>query len=245
MSVVPTQQERLMKRSTSAAFGTSLVALAALASMGAAPASAVSPHSHATKGAEKTVTLNAQLSQLNNSGASGTATATVRNQKIQHIEVHAQGLTPNAPHAQHIHYGEQALNECPTLALDTNGDGRINTVEGLPAYGPVVVSLTTTGDTTPASLLAVARYPVSDGGSYHYSRDNIEFTDVPGTGYSGGGGTAKQIADSIREGEGVVVIHGIDYNRNGVYDFASAGASDLDPKLPAEATDPAVCGVLR
>ena len=234
-----------MKRSTSAAFGTSLVALAALASLGAAPASAVSPHSHATKGAEKTVTLNAQLSELNNSGAFGTATATVRNQKIQHIEVHAEGLTPDAPHAQHIHYGQQALNECPTLALDTNSDGRINTVEGIPAYGPVVVSLNTTGDTTPASFLDVSRFPVSASGSYSYSRDNIEFTDVAGTGYSGGGGTAKQIADSVREGEGVLVIHGVDYNGNGVYDFEGAGASELDPNLPAEATDPAVCGVLR
>jgi hypothetical protein len=27
--------------------------------------------------------------------------------------------------------------------------------------------------------------------------------------------------------------------------MAGAGASELDPKLPAEATDPAVCGVLR
>ncbi|MFN2346303.1 MAG: hypothetical protein ABR616_11390, partial [Dermatophilaceae bacterium] len=98
---------------------------------------------------------------------------------------------------------------------------------------------------TPASLLDVARFPVSTDGSYHYSRDNINFTRVAGTGYTGGGGTAKQIADSIREGEGVLVIHGVDYNDNGVYDFEGAGASELDPNLPAEATDPAVCGVLE
>ena len=41
-----------------------------------------------------------------------------------------------------------------------------------------------------------------------------------------------------------MVIHGIDYNHNGKYDF-SAGKSDLDPSLPAEATDPAACGVLH
>ena len=232
-----------MKRSTSVAFGTTVVALAALASMGASPASAHG--SDAAKGADKTVTLNAELRQLNGSGASGTATAVVRNQKIQHIEVHAQGLTPDAPHAQHIHYGNQALNECPTLALDSNADGRINTVEGIPAYGPVVVSLNTTGDTTPASFLDVTRFPVSSNGVYDYSRDNIKFTKVAGTGYTGGGGTAKQIADSVRDGEGVLVIHGVDYNGNGQYDFEGAGASELDPNLPAEATDPAVCGVLR
>jgi hypothetical protein len=43
----------------------------------------------------------------------------------------------------------------------------------------------------------------------------------------------------------VVVIHGVDYNGNGTYDFDSAGASELDPMLPAEATDPATCGVLK
>ena len=231
-----------MKRTATTLLGSSVIAMAAAASLGAGSASA---HPQpAGEGAARTVTLSAQLDQLNNSGASGTAAATVRNQKIQHIDVHAEGLTPDAPHAQHIHYGQQALNECPTLAQDDNDDGRINTVEGVPAYGPVVVSLSTTGDTTPASFLDVTRFPVSDNGSYHYSRDNITFTRVAGTGYSGGGGTAKQIADSVREGEGVLVIHGVDYNGNGTYDFG-AGASELDSSLPAEATDPAACGVLQ
>ena len=198
----------MKKRSITAAIGTSALALVAVAALGGAPASAHSPKADSTKGAAKTVTLNAELTQLNGSGASGSVKAVVRNQKIRHIEVHAKGLTPNAPHAQHIHYGNQALNECPTAAQDSNMDGRINTVEGVPAYGPVVVSLNTTGDTTPASFLAVSRFPVSQNGSFTYSRDNIEFTDVAGTGYTGGGGTAKQIADSIRDGEGVVLAGG-------------------------------------
>lgn len=233
-----------MKRTTSTLLGTSVIALLTAASLGTAPASADTSRAPAGKGAARTVTLSAQLDQLNGSGASGTATAKVRNQKIRHIEVHAEGLTPDAPHAQHIHYGEQALNECPTLAQDDNRDGRVNTVEGVPAYGPVVVSLNTTGGTTPASFLDVSRFPVSDDGSYSYSRNNINFTRVSGTGYTGGGGTPKQIADSVRAGEGVVVIHGVDYNKNGTYDFDGAGASELDPNLPAEATDPAACGVL-
>ncbi|TFD51012.1 hypothetical protein E3T55_08145 [Cryobacterium frigoriphilum] len=231
-----------MKRYSMGILGASTVALLAAATFGAGAAQA---HDPGHSGDKKTVSLSADLTELNGSGASGTATATVRNQRIKHIEVHASGLTPDAPHAQHIHYGEQALHECPTLALDSNGDGRLNTAEGVPAYGPVVVSLNTTGDTTPSSFLDVTRFPVSEGGSYHYSRDNIRITKVAGTGYPGpdGTGTAKEIAESIREGEGVVVIHGVDYNGNGEYDF-SAGASELDPNLPAEATDPAACGVL-
>jgi hypothetical protein len=236
----------IVKRNTKLVLGTCVALLAAI-SMGVAPATAHDGKGDG-KGDDKTVTLEADLTELNGSGASGSATLVVRNQKIKHIEVHAEGLTPDAPHAQHIHYGEQALNECPTLALDANGDGRLNTVEGVPAYGPVVVSLNTTGDTTPGSFLDVSRFPVAWNGSYHYSRDNIEFTDVAGTGYPGadGTGTAKQIADAIRAGEGVLVIHGVDYDGNGMYNFSDPeGASELDPNLPAEATDPAVCGLLR
>jgi hypothetical protein len=202
-------------------------------------------------GQQKTVELAAALHELNDSGASGHAHAVVRNQQIRSIQVSAHGLSPDAPHAMHIHYGEDARNECPTMgdATNTRADGelRLSTADGLPAYGPIVVSLTTTGDTTPESALAVDRFATSTDGSLDYSRGGINFTRVTGTGYSGtdGAGTPKQIADAIRAGEGVVVIHGVDYNGNGLYDFDSAGASELDPSLPAEATDPAACGVLR
>jgi hypothetical protein len=77
------------------------------------------------------------------------------------------------------------------------------------------------------------------GGKLDYSRDHIEVGSVDGI------GSAKEIADAIRRGEGVLVVHGVDYNRNGQYDFMSAGKSELDPSLPAEGTDPAACGVLR
>ena len=212
---------------------TSVILAAAIAGSGAAQAYDAKPTDH-----RKFVTLTADLTALNNSGATGTATAIIRAERIKKIRVTADGLTPGAPHAQHIHFGEQAMKECPTMALDTNKDGRLNTTEGAPAYGPVVVSLTTKGDTSPASLLAVSRYPVSQGGSYEYSRNNIRFSRVDGV------GTAVEIAAAVRAGKGVVVIHGVDYNKDGKYDFSS-GKSDLDPSLPAEATDPAACGVLR
>lgn len=51
--------------------------------------------------------------------------------------------------------------------------------------------------------------------------------------------TAKQIA----AGDGVVVVHGVDHDGSGKYD--GSVKSDLDPKLPSEATDPAACGELN
>ena len=174
--------------------------------------------------------LMATLGELNDSGGSGTAWAKVDGTSVW-LSIEVQGLLDGAPHAQHIHYGEQARNECPTVGKDdSNGDFRLTTVEGVPAYGPVAVSLTKRGDTSPDSVLAVDRYPTAPRGHVHYERTTR---------------TTKQVARAIRRGDAVVVIHGVDYNGNGEYDFESAGASELDSNLPAEATDPAVCGVLR
>ena len=242
------------KRTSRAAFGTSVLALCAVAAVGAGPAQAGgsdSGHkkssSHSRGYENRTVVLNADLEELNGSGASGKARVLLRGDEILRIKVRAEGLLAGVPHAQHIHFGEQAFHECPTLAQDANDDGRINTLEGVPAYGPVVVSLNTTGDTTPASLLDVTRFPVADEkGRIDYRRSHIGFTDVAGTGHGGAVGTAEQIRESIRDGEGVLVIHGLDYDGNGTYNFSDPeGASELDDSLPAEATDPAVCGVLR
>lgn len=173
--------------------------------------------------------VSGRLNPLNNSGVTGHAHVKVEGKKLD-VHYKAKGLAPNLPHAAHIHYGEQATHECPTVRDDTNRDGRVNVVEGVPRYGPIAVSLTTKGDTSPASGLAVDRFSTAPGGTIHYDR-TVK--------------TSKAVARAIRNGEGVLVVHGVDYNNNGKYDFDSAGKSELDPKLPAEATDPAACGVLR
>lgn len=237
-----------MRNSLMMASAASIVAAATLVAGPVSAHKAPSKSDRTPPGQEKTISLRADLTELNRSGVTGTATAVVRNQKIRQIDLHAEGLSPDAPHAMHIHYGDDARNECPTMddATNTRADGsaRLSTADGLPAYGPIVVSLTASGDTTPASALALDRFPTSENGFLNYSRSNIEFTAVSGTGYTGGSGTAKQIADAIRDGEGVVVIHGVDYNDNSSYDFDGAGTSEL-ADVPAEATDPAACGVLR
>lgn len=202
-------------------------AVVASALVGASPASA---HSGSAQGAyQKTTTVQAKLRQLNRSGASGKAQVRVKGNKLD-VQFQARGLLANAPHAVHIHYGEQARHECPTRADDTNKDGRLTTLEGVPAYGAIVVSLTTKGDTSPASGLAVDRFSTAPKGKISYHRHDIK--------------TSQDTARDIKDGEAVLVIHGVDHNHNGRYDF-KAGKSELDPKLPAEATNTAACGVLR
>ena len=169
----------------------------------------------------------ANLNPLNRSGSDGTAILHKEGGKLD-TKIHSTGMAPNLPHAQHIHGMAQAISECPTLADDDNGDGLVNTAEGLPSYGPIRVSLTTRGDTSPASALAVDRFPTANpGGFMSYNR-------------------TFSVSDSVRKnlGKFAIVQHGVDLNHNGRYDFRSAGKSELDPSLPQEATIPANCGVI-
>lgn len=144
------------------------------------------------------------------------------NGKVQ-VKVRLSGLAPNLPHAQHIHGELTGGNFCPDASI-AGADGLIDGLEATPAYGAIEVSLTTTGDTSADSALAVSRFPVADDdGDLSYNRT----IDVP---------------DAIHENLGVFhyVVHGIDLNGSGGYDF-SAGPSPLDASLPFEATIPAGC----
>jgi len=180
----------------------------------------------------------AVLMPLNDSGVHGTASVRYGATHINAM-VKVTGAAAALPHAQHIHFGSKARHECPTARLDADRNFRLNTAEGVPAYGPAAVSFTTTGNTADVSLLAVDRMPVAAAnGSYSYYRTGIRL--VPSKTES-----AAAIRNGIAAGQGVVVVHGIDYNGNGQYDMAGAGASELNAAVPAEATDPVACGVLR
>jgi hypothetical protein len=170
----------------------------------------------------------AHLKALNRSGAEGHAMLEKEGNKKIETEIHTKGLAPKLPHAQHIHGFEKALSECPTLAA-SGRDNLITTAEGLPSYGPIQVSLTTRGDTSPKSALAVDRFPVANAkGTVEYERS----FSVP-----------DNVAKNL--GKKAIVQHGVDLNDNGRYDFKAAGKSELDPSLPQEATIPATCGVIN
>ncbi len=195
---------------------------------------AVATGGHGSQGHGHDHEVEADLDPIPGNGVHGGGEAEVefdRHGQIDEFELEAHGLLADHPHAAHIHFGEQARHECPTLADDTDEDGHLNTTEGASAYGPVVMSLTTEGDTSPASVLAIDRYDTATNGTIDYEREELLELD-------------QEIAPAIAAGKGVVVIHGVDYNGNGTYDF-DAGVSDLDPSLPTEATDPALCGVLE
>jgi CHRD domain len=167
---------------------------------------------------------NANLTPVANNGSSGEGTAMVKVTGGTLDFTLAASNLADGPHAAHIHFGADARHECPTAADDADGDARLSTTEGGPAYGPIVVSLTRSGDTSPASGLAVDRF--ASGTEISYMR--------------GGVAVDPAVASAIESGQGVVVVHGV------AYEGAKAEVpSDLDPALPASATDPAICGVLN
>ena len=92
-------------------------------------------------------TFEANLNELNGSGASGFATATLNGTTLT-VHVVATGLEDGA-HLRHIHGGVETTSgssliqssKCPTPQRDVDGDGIISVAEGVPDYGPVIVNL--------------------------------------------------------------------------------------------------------
>ena len=181
--------------------------------------------------------VHVRLDALNKSGASGTATLTAMDNGDLKVSIRSKGLVPNSPHAQHMHGATSGMDfHCPDMSADKDGNGFVSTEEGVPMYGDIFISLTTKGDTTKASGLAVDRMPTADAqGNLSYDR-TIAATDLPK-------GTLEHLKDLH------VVEHGIDANNNGKYDLDALGESTLAKSaglkgIPEEATDPAVCGMV-
>ena len=133
------------------------------------------------------------------------------------VTVDTNGLL-RAAHLMHIHGG---TGNCPpsSAAVVSNGHRFIPAAVGDKIYGPVLESLTVRGDTSPAVHLISSLYP--QVGNIRYQRP---ITLEP------------FVAENIRDGLAVIIVHGIDYDGAGAYD------NSLGPGV--EATAPALCGQL-
>ncbi len=201
--------------------------ISTLATAGVASLMLAAPASAAHEGSVYT----ADLKELNDSGGSGSATLTVSDDgETMAIDLSATGLDLDGPHAIHLHGivdGDSVLaSTCPTMADDEDGDGVLTVLEGAPKYGAVQVSLTTSGDTSADSALAVDRFPA--GTEIDYSRDGIPIPDV-----------LKPNVGKLH-----FVVHGIDENDNGELDLDQDERSSLTDDLPREGTAPALCGTM-
>lgn len=199
--------------------------LAAALPLAIVPLLAAGPASAASDG-----TYEVPLNPLNSSGSHGTALVELKGTRLT-VDIKSSGLVPNSVHAAHLHGGVEGKEwTCPTAAdvsrLDTDHNGILNTTEAAIMYGAIMISLTTTADTTMNSGLAIDRFPKADAkGNLSYHRT---FT------------ISAPLAKNLSHLH--IVQHGLDGNHDGKYDGDTK--SDLNPALPAEATDPADCGAL-
>jgi hypothetical protein len=157
----------------------------------------------------------------------GDGSATVHlNGDVASVTADTNGLLNGQPHAMHIHAGGKGVCPPASAARLHNGNRAISTTNGIAYYGPPRVSLTTKGDTSVHSIVDFSRYP--SVGDIRYTRA----ITVP-----------AGVAAAIRAGNAVIVVHGIDYDHNRIYDNI-LDRSELKSSLPGEATAPALCGRL-
>lgn len=166
------------------------------------------------------------MEELSDSGVSGTAILTIDGNDLT-VQLELDGLAPDLVHVQHIHGDTTNTVDfmCPDQSADANGDGIVSTDEGLPAYGDILISLTTEGDTTAGSGLDVDRMPVADADGHVSYERTIEVDD----------NTAATVQNLH------LVSHGIDVDGSGAYD---GPMSVFAPDLPLEAEAPNSCGMV-
>lgn len=134
------------------------------------------------------------------------------------VRLKADGLDDGI-HLAHIHGIRQAENECPSMVADTDGNGFVDFLEGVPFYGPVQVTLSNgTNDR---------------GTRLKYRRT---FTMLDDTSALSALGDLSQYA---------IVIHGVDLNGDGVVNDPDVNGDGAPNPPDNEISMPALCGVIE
>ncbi len=154
-------------------------------------------------GADDEKTLVALLTPANDSGVLGAALVRLEDSTVT-VDIQAIGLTPDQIHAQHIHgFDDDRPSTLPTIALDADVDGFVEGNESGPtATGPVILSLTASGDVTDAAVSEDFPTPDAEGRlsfrqTYRLDQDDPEEAAI-----------FQQLFDRLEGRE--VQLHGLD-----------------------------------
>ena len=188
----------------------------------AAWGSPAAPPAAAPAAAATGLDFTAMLAPVGSNGVAGSGElwVTLTGTKAK-FTLQVDGLLADAPHAAALY--ANAAGKCPTAAQakDNNGHKSVALADAAPVLGSPGTTLTVSGDTGAGSALAFDRYPTA--GAYTYSRT---FDIDPA------------VAAAVKNGTAVMVVHGIDYNKNGKYDDVLGTTSGVT----AESAAPALCG---
>lgn len=171
---------------------------------------------HGDEGAGRADRFEAELEPVNTDG-DGSVKLRQRDGKLV-VKLRAEGLDDGI-HVAHIHGIPQAQSECPGSSLDTDGNGFVDLIEGLPAYGPVQVTLSSGLSDTGTRLRYERSYTMRDNGN---SLESL--------------GDLSQYA---------IVVHGVDLNQDHMATNPDAGGDGQPNAADNEISMPALCGVIE
>jgi len=126
----------------------------------------------------------ALMTSANNSGANGVAFLTLDSEDhTLTVEAAGLGFEPNQEHPFHIHgFSDDRPSELPTIDQDKDLDGFVETPEGEPVFGPVLLPLTEDEDENGEDS---SDFPVANGEgviefkeTYEFDLDDSEQADV-------------------------------------------------------------------
>ena len=84
----------------------------------------------------------AVLNPVNGSGASGVANLQLTGRSLR-VHIQATGLGTGGAHLGHVHglvdKNRAVDSTCPGAAQDSDGDGFVELLEGVPVYGPILI----------------------------------------------------------------------------------------------------------
>jgi hypothetical protein len=179
------------------------------------------------------------MSPLNTSvsgNPSGTARIAILGDEMV-VNVDMDGVPARITHLQHIHAG----SACPTAADDTNGDGFVDVVEGIPRYGAILVPLDGNLESQAGGR---STSPSADGdGSYNYLRRGSFsrfLADLQAPDENPADAVIKlQPGEALNLAGRHVIIHGVPADSNLPETVQTIEGA------PAHATLPIACGVIE
>lgn len=158
----------------------------------------------------------AELHAVNHHGAGEVDLKQFKN-KLR-VKLEADGLDGGI-HLAHIHGLQQAQNECPDATFDVDHNGFVDIAEGLPAYGPVQITLSNGLSDVGRDLKYRRMFATLDDGQPISALGNLD--------------------------QYAIVVHGVDLDGDGVAtnpDVDGDSAADPDDN---EISMPALCGTIE
>ncbi|KNG93327.1 calcium-binding protein [Pseudaestuariivita atlantica] len=188
------------------------------------------------------------LAAFNSSGVTGDAIIAVNTEadgtRYLNVMVVAENTAPGQVHPMHIHgvfdeNGAPADSRTPTLFNDTDRDGMVEVLEGLPSYGDVILPFSDNG----APIMSDANGQIVFIQNYDLGDSSNFFSPVSGNDYT----AADLLPLELRE----LVLHGLDVPegigdgtegevngmQNGYVPILPAAAGEIEEITVAQALD--------